>query len=168
MVVSKNRNNDRSNPMGPELIHATARMCKASVPAALDHLSTAKGMARWNLGMFDTTQEPDGLLSGVSLFDGTQAYARAELDPHKGLVTYRIGADRHRLVPRIQAQVVDGVALGYEAGLVLVSLQTWRHKDMDDARWLRLITTHETELDLIKAQLERGLPTDNAAHQDPA
>ncbi len=146
--------------MGPELIHATARVCKASMQAALDHLSTANGMARWNLGMFDTTQEPDGLLTGLSLFDGTRAYARAELDPHKGLVTYRIGADPHTLVPRIQAQVVDAVALGYEAGLVLVSLQTWRTRDMDDARWLRLTTTHEIEIDLIKAQLERGLATE--------
>jgi len=151
--------------MGPELIHATARTCKASVQAALDHLSTVDGLSRWNLGMFDTTQEPDGLLTGLSLFDGTRAYARAEVDPYKGLVTYRIGADAHTLLPRIQAQVVDAFALGYEAGLVLVSLQTWRTRGMDDARWLRLTTTHETEIDLIKAQLERGPATDATTRQ---
>ena len=154
--------------MGPELIHAAARLCRASVQAALNHLSTADGLSRWNLGMFDTTQTPDGLLTGVSLFDGTRAYARAEIDPDKGLISYHIGAAPDTLVPRIQTQVIDAVALGYEAGLVLVSLQTWRLKDMDETRWMRLTTTHETELDLIKAQLERG-PTNGATtRQSPA
>ena len=159
--------------MGSELIHAAARLCTTSLQAALDHLSTASGLSRWNLGMFDTTQEPDGLLKGVSLFDGMPTYARAEIDPHKGLVTYCVGADPHVLVPRIQAQVIDGAALGYEAGLVLICLQTWRLKDMDDRRWLRLTTTHETELDLIKAQLdkaqlERDLAADTVLRPPPS
>jgi len=138
-----------------QLIHATARVCKAGVQAALHHLSSADGMSRWNLGMFDTTQRPDGLLTGVSLFDGRRAYARADIDSAKGLVTYRIGADPAVLLPRIQAQVLEGAALGYEAGQIMVCLQTWRLEDMDDARWQRLTATHETEIDLIKAQLER-------------
>ncbi len=154
--------------MGPQLIHATARVCKATVLAALHHLSTADGMSRWNLGMFDTTQQPDGLLTGRSLFDGTRAYARADLDRAKGLVTYRIGANPHTLVARIQAQVVDADTLGYETGLVLVCLQTWRPSDMDDTRWARLAATHETEIDLIKAQLERGLAADGAPTQGRA
>lgn len=149
--------------MGPnQLIHATARVCKASAQAALHHLSSAEGMSRWNLGMFDTTQEPDGLLTGVSLFDGTRAYARADIDLANGLVTYRIGADPVALVPRIQARVVEGAALGYEAGQIMVCLQTWRLKDMDDARWERLTATHEAEIELIKAQLECGLPVETA------
>jgi hypothetical protein len=142
--------------MAPHLIHAAARLCKSTGQAALHHLSSPDGLARWNLGMFDTTQAPDGLLSGISLFDGKRAYARADVDPARGLVTYRIGSDPHTLVPRIQAQVVDGAPLGYEVGHVLVCLQTWRPSDMDDARWARLAATHETEIELIKAQLERA------------
>lgn len=150
--------------MGTELIHAAARVCRASVPAALAHLSTADGLKRWNLGMFDTTQGPDNVLTGLSLFDGARAFARAEIDPRNGLVTYLVGADRHKLVPRIQAQVVDGAALGYPVGLILVSLQTWRIHDMADAQWQRLTRTHETELDLIKAQLECGRATGATPH----
>jgi hypothetical protein len=148
-----------------QLIHATARLCKASVQAALHHLSSADGMSRWNLGMFDTSETPDGLLTGASLFDGTRAYARADIDAAKGLVTYCIGADPAVLVPRIQAQVIEGAALGYQADRIMVCLQTWRLEDMDDARWQRLMATHETEIDLIKAQLERGTPTDTAPTQ---
>jgi hypothetical protein len=32
----------------------------------------------------------------------------------------------------------------------------WRSADMDDARWRRLCATHEVEIDIIRAELERA------------
>ena len=35
----------------------------------------------------------------------------------------------------------------------MVTLVAWRTGDMSDERWARLMHTHETEIELIRAQL---------------
>lgn len=118
-------------------------------------LSRAEGLARWNLGLWQTQEEAPGLLAGISLFGGGRGVAKVQVDVPRGWVGYRVGADAHHLVPRIQARVQAGAELGYAEGTCVVTLMAWRSADMDDARWQRLCAAHAVEIDLIRAGLER-------------
>ncbi len=141
-------------PVDAPLVHIASRLCQASVAQAFDALASAAGMARWNLGLWHTRELQPGLFSGQSLFDGASGRVRVQADAERGLIDYAVGADAQALVPRIQAQVRDGALLGYAAGTCVVSLLAWRSVHLDDARWQRLMRTHELELDLIQAQLQ--------------
>ena len=136
-------------------VHAVARLCRARIDDALALLSTAAGLARWNLGLWHTQQQASGLLSGTSLFGGGTGYARLQVDPARGWVDYRVGADAQHLAPRIQARVQAGAELGHAENTCVVTLMAWRSSDMDDARWQRLCHTHTVEIDIIRAELER-------------
>lgn len=144
-----------SPPAAAEPVHAVARLCRADAGAALALLSTAAGLARWNLGLWHTQEEAPGLLGGRSLFGGGRGLARVQVDAHRGWVDYRVGADVQTLVPRIQARVQPGAELGHAADCCMVTLMAWRSAGMDDERWRRLCATHEVEIDLIRAELER-------------
>jgi len=135
------------------MVHATARLCQAPVAAALAHLSTQAGMSRWILGLWDCHEVETGLFQGASLFDGASGWVRVVVDAARGQVDYQVGATPTALKPRIRASVIDGPTLGYPAGSCMVTLAAWRTSDMDDARWARLMHTHETEIELIQAQL---------------
>lgn len=135
-------------------VFAVARLCRCPQQRALDHLGTAAGMSRWCLGLFETRDAGGGLVAGRSLFDGAAGVARIERDDARGTITWWLGADRKALSPRIHAQVVPGPVLGHPQGTVMVSMWAYRPADMDDARWARLIASHEAEIELIRAQLE--------------
>ncbi|MBL8381539.1 MAG: hypothetical protein JNM90_00575 [Burkholderiales bacterium] len=135
------------------LVHATARLCAATPAAALAHLSTQAGMARWVLGLWNCREVEPGLFEGASLFDGATGFVRVVADAARGQVDYLVGATRTTLVPRIQAGVIAGETLGHPAGTCVVTLTAWRTGDMSDERWARLMHTHETEIELIRAQL---------------
>jgi hypothetical protein len=137
-----------------DLIHASARLCNASVPRALEHLSTQHGMSRWNLGLRQCREVEPGLFRGESLFDGGVGWVRVTVDAGRGRVEYGVGRSADALVPRIHAEVIDGARLGHAAGTCLVTLHAWRPGGMSDERWQRLVHTHETEIELIRAQLE--------------
>ncbi len=141
-------------PMTPSPVHAVARLCRCTPSRALEHLATAAGMARWCLGLFETRDAGDGLVTGRSLFDGAVGWARIERDDARGTVAWHLGADPTRLSPRIHAAVVPGPVLGHPEGTVLVSMWAYRPAGMDDARWARLAAAHEAEIELIRAQLE--------------
>jgi hypothetical protein len=147
--------NRMPSPEAPTDVHAVARLCKARVPDALALLSTAAGLARWNLGLWHTQEQAPGLLSGRSLFGGGHGLAQVQVDTARGWVDYRVGSDAQHLVLRIQARVQPGAELGYAADSCIVTLMAWRSADMDDARWRRLCRTHEVEIDIIRAELER-------------
>jgi hypothetical protein len=134
--------------------HAAARLCKTSVEKAMAHLTSAAGMARWNLGLSNCRELEPGLFTGASLFDGAPGWVR--ITPLAGLaaVDYHVGASPDRLVPRIHARVVDGALLGHGARTCVVTLLAWRPAGMTDERWSRLVSTHETEIELIQAQLD--------------
>ena len=138
------------------LSHNTARWCAATVPAALAHLSTVAGMARWNLGLWNCREVQPGLLTGESLFDGALGWVRVQVDATRGVVDYYVGSDPQALAPRIRASVLAGDVLGFPAGSCVVTLEAWRTHDMSDDRWARLVQTHETEIALICAQLASG------------
>ncbi len=150
-----------SQPQAASEVHAVARLCQTRVDDALALLSTAAGLARWNLGLWQTQEQALGLLAGTSLFGGARGVARVQVDAPRGWVDYRVGTDAHDLVPRIQARVQPGAELGYAAGTCVITLMAWRTADMDDARWQRLRTAHEVEIDMIRAELERP-PADSA------
>jgi NADPH-dependent curcumin reductase CurA len=76
------------------------------------------------------------------------------VDAQAGTVEYLVGATPAALAPRIRARVAPGPALGYDAGTSVVTLEAWRTRDMSDERWMRLVHTHEAEIELIRAQLE--------------
>lgn len=111
-------------------------------------------MARWNLGLWNTREAGAGLFTGESLFSGASGWLRVHADAACGVVDYSVGADPNSLTPRIQARVQPGAELGHPANTCVVTLLAWRTAEMDDARWQRVQTTHDVEIDLIRAQLE--------------
>jgi hypothetical protein len=137
-------------------VHAVARLCRTTPRRALAHLASADGMARWCLGLFETRDAGDGLVTGRSLFDGTVGLARIDADPERLTVTWSLGTDRDHLVPRIHAQLVPGPVLGHPDGTVLVAMWAYRAASISDERWARLAAAHEAEIELIAAQLESG------------
>jgi hypothetical protein len=135
-------------------VHAVACLCRASVADALTLLSSAAGLARWNLGLRNTRELAPGMLAGTSLFDGGSGHAQVEVDAARGLVDYRVGADVGQLVARIQARVQPGEQLGHAPGSCVVTLLAWRTAQMDDDRWRRLQAVHEVEIELIRSRLD--------------
>lgn len=135
-------------------IHAVARLCRCTAPAALALLSQADGLARWNLGLWHTRVAGPNLLAGTSLFDGGAGLARVQVDAASGWVSYAVGGQEAELQPRIQARVQPGPELGYPAGHCVISLLAWRTATMDAERWQRLKAAHEVEIELIRSQLE--------------
>ena len=135
------------------MAHATARLCAGSPAQALAHLSTAPGMSRWILGLWNCRETQAGLFTGESLFDGATGWVRVKVDAAAGLVDYLVGATPESLVQRIRASVIAGGLLGHAPGTCVVTLVAWRTGDMSDERWARLMHTHETEIELIRAQL---------------
>ena len=144
------------------LVHATARLCQANVAQALAHLSTQAGMSRWVLGLWNCRELAPGLFQGESLFDGGTGFVRVRVrlgvELTDGTVDYGVGAQPDTLSWRIRASVVAGDALGHAPGSCLVTLQARRTGNMDDERWARLVHSHETEIELIRAQLATAAP----------
>lgn len=139
------------------MVHATARLCSANSAQAMAHLSTGAGMSRWILGLWNCRETSPGLFTGVSLFDGASGWVRVVADAGRGQVDYLVGGTPEKLVPRIRACVIDGPLLGHALATCLVTLEAWRTADMSDERWARLVATHETEIELIHAQLGAAL-----------
>ena len=137
-------------------VHAVARLCHASVAEALALLSSAQGLARWNLGLWNTRELAPGLMGGTSLFGGASGLVRVQVDAARGWVDYAVGSQADALVPRILARVQPGVELGHGSDCCIVTLLAWRTADMDEGRWQRLRAAHEVEIDLIRAQLEEA------------
>lgn len=134
--------------------HVAARLCAVPADAAFRHLTAAAAMARWTLGLWECREVERNLLVGTSLFDGSRGWVRLEVDAARLAVDYWVGAERDVLQPRIHARVTRGDALGHSPQQCVVTLLAWRPALMTDERWHRLAATHETEVELIRAQLE--------------
>jgi len=139
--------------LNPSLVHSTARWCGVTVSAALAHLGSAAGMQRWNLGLWNCREVEPGLFTGQSLFDGATGWVRVQTDTQRGVIDYLVGEDPRSLAPRIRASVIAGEILGYAGGSCVITLEAWRTAGMPGERWQRLMQTHETEVNLICAQL---------------
>lgn len=136
-----------------EFGHQATRCVKVETQAAFSFLSDPQCLGQWSLGCFnvEVLDKEQRLLTGHSLFGRGQAYVRIEPLESLGLIRFWVGASAEALIPRILATVVP-----YDEQHCLVSLITYRQPGVEEARWEELMRTHETELDLIKAQLETG------------
>lgn len=137
--------------------HAHLASALVAVPAgfAFDRLASAAFVGGWSLGSMGLTEVAPGVFRGVSMFDGSPAHVDLRPTPELGLIDYGVGTAERR-VPRIFARVTPGEVLGHPPGTCLVTLTALRAAGSDPDRWARTCTAHETEILLIKAQLERA------------
>jgi enamine deaminase RidA (YjgF/YER057c/UK114 family) len=136
-------------------VHTASEMVRASPQAAFAFLADGLSLGRWALGCFGTKAAGDDLFVGHSLFDGKALFVRIEGNPSELAVTYHVGPAPDRLVPRITARVAGREPQGSGGQECRVSLIAERAPDMAPERWRHLTVTHETEILLIKAQIEQ-------------
>ncbi len=141
----------------------TTALCHAAtagiaVPAAdaIAYMSDGRRLGTWSLGCWDTQPAEDGLFVGRSLFDGAETWVRIDAAPARLAITYHVGRDPGGLVPRIMVLAVPGSVTGRPEDHCLLTMLGWRGVGASDERWQQLTVTHEAEILLIKAQLERG------------
>jgi len=130
--------------------HQASRRIEKPASEVMAFMADLQLLGQWSLGCFDTKPVADGVVVGTSLFDGGQTHVSVEVLPEQGLLRYWVGGAEKRS-PRISAWV-QAVA---EQSCVLVMMAT-RSDDMSEERWQRLQRCHETELDMIQAQLHSG------------
>ena len=122
---------------------------------AFAYLSDPAMLGRWALGCFDTKPAAEeGLFKGTSLFDGLEAWFRIETDAKRLLIDYHVGGPEEQL-PRISTRVIPGPHYGRDRKHCIVTMTAWRTTDMSDMRWQRLRVSHDAEIFLIQAQLEK-------------
>ena len=136
--------------------HQASALCVVPADVALAFLSDGLALGRWALGAWNTEAAGGGVFRGRSLFDDCVAYVMPVADPAQAWVDFHVGATPERLAPRIRAVVAPvGPANAAKPVSCLVTLIAWRDASMDDARWLRLVRCHDTEILLIQALLAR-------------
>jgi hypothetical protein len=143
----------------PPLSHMTATLALVPASFAFARLSDAAFVGGWSLGSMNLRLVAAGVYRGVSLFDGSEAFVEILPSPALGLIDFAIGTLEAR-APRISIRVTEGNTLGYDDGVCHVALHALRSATADDDRWARTCTTHETEILLIKAQLEAAFSGD--------
>lgn len=143
-------------PDPSSLSHCVTAHVRADAEAAFRFLADPIALGGWSLGCMRTRPEgDDGLHTGESLFDGAQGWFRIASDPARLAVDYGVGMP-DALKWRIAAQVLRPEACDLPPGTCYVSLIAWRPAGMTDERWRRLCSAHDTEILLIKAQIETG------------
>lgn len=138
-----------------DLAHLAA--ARVGVPAAFafEMLASERFVGGWALGSMGLQQVAPAVFRGKSLFDGSEAHVEIRPQPAHGLIDYAVGTAESRSA-RIYVRVTPGSVLGFEDGCCLVSLHAMRSATATDAVWARTCIVHETEILLIKAQLERA------------
>jgi hypothetical protein len=132
---------------------ATA-LVEAPAEAVFAFLADPVALGEWSLGCMRTQPtEIAGLHTGWSLFDGSQAWFEIVADARLLLVDYHVGSLTRR-APRISARVVRGSVCGLSDAHCYATLTAWRPQGMEAGRWARLCSAHETEIWLIKEQIE--------------
>jgi hypothetical protein len=138
-----------------DLVHTASATVAVGARRAFAFLADGVSLGRWSLGCFETKAAGDGVFVGHSLFDGKAFYVGIDPAEAELVVTYRVGSQPDRLAPRITAKVVPLEPDSAAGELCRVSLIAERTPDMTDERWRQLAVIHETEILLIKSQLER-------------
>ena len=136
------------------LCHGASAEVAVPATVAMAYMCDGLSLGEWSLGCWDTRRVEDGLYVGKSLFDGGETWVRIVAEDLA--ITYHVGWDRDHLVPRIMVLVVPGPATDRAPDHCVVTMLTWRGRDASDERWHRVAVTHETEILLIKARLERA------------
>ena len=109
----------------------------------------------WALGCLNRKQIEKNLFVGHSLLDGAETYIRLYPDFENLLILADVGPDREQLLPRVLIRVIPGNVVNRHPDTCLVSLITWRW-EMSDEQWLKICVSHETEMFIIKSQLEKN------------
>jgi len=130
--------------------HQASRRIARPADEVFAFMADLQCLGQWSLGCFDTRAVSEGVVVGTSLFDGGQTHVSVETLPQQGLLRYWVGSERQRS-PRISAWVQP-----LDASSCVLVLMATRTADMDEPRWQRLQHCHETELDMIQAQLHSG------------
>lgn len=141
-------------PSAFPLSHVATALVDAPAEAVFAFLADPAALGEWSLGCMRT--QPAGLpgiYTGWSLFDGSQAWFEIVADATLLLVDYHVGSLSKR-TPRISARVVRGSVCGLPDAQSYATLTAWRPQGMAPERWARLCSAHETEIWLIKEQIE--------------
>jgi hypothetical protein len=138
------------------LSHCATAVCDAEPAASFAFVADTARLGSWALGCWDAKPVGDGVVAGVSLFDGSQTYVRADADPVRLAVDFAVGDDQQQLVHRISARIIPGATLGYAERSSVVTLIAWRAADMPDDRWQRVVASHEAEILLLQARLQEA------------
>lgn len=136
-----------------ELAHCATAVCEVAAETAFAFLADDRNLGSWALGCWNARPVGDRTVRGKSLFDGSQSIVRVTGVPERLTVDYAVGAGGD-LQPRISVRVVPGPVVGRSPGQCLVTMLAWRSADMTDARWARLVASHEVEILLLKARVE--------------
>ena len=135
-----------------------AHICSARVdrPAAdaMAFLQAPENLASWAKGMGEARVHDDGLVEGAFPDTKRPIWARIDADTNRSTICFHVGPDRGALVTRIMIRVVSGDVLDSDSRTCVVSLIAWRQETMDDARWSRLESGHEREVEEIKRLIE--------------
>lgn len=132
-----------------EYTHVASRRVAVSCNAAFAFMSDPALLGQWSLGCFQTQQVGDSnVFKGLSLFGTGGTHVRIEPLPDLSMIRYWVGAP-DALVPRISAFITP-----FSDQDCIVAMLAVLTPGMDGERWASLCRTHETELDLIKSQLE--------------
>lgn len=137
----------------PDLAHMTAILAEVPAAFAFARLSEPAFVGGWSLGSLGLTEVAEGVYRGTSLFDGSAAHVDIRPVPALGLIDFGVGSLTAR-TPRIYIRVTPGPDLRHPEGRCQIALHALRAADSPDERWARTCITHETEILLIKAQLE--------------
>lgn len=140
--------------------HTTSALVSVPHGFALERLLAAEFVGGWALGSMDLRHVADGVWCGRSLFDGTETHVEIVPHPTLGLIDYAVGSADSRAA-LIYIRVTPGATLGHGSECCLVSMHAMRAKATNDDRWTRTCTAHETEILLIKTQLERAFAEAN-------
>ena len=140
----------------PQYAHMAAALVDVPAGFALDRLTDAGFIGGWALGSMGLQPVGGGVWRGTSLFDGAESHIEIHPQPALGLIDFAVGSAESRS-PRIFLRVTSGPLLGHGADCCLVTLHALRPAQATAERWARTCTTHETEILLIKAQLEAAL-----------
>lgn len=135
--------------------HCATALIDVTAAEAFDFMADPLTLGTWSLGCMNVRAE-EGLYRGTSMFDGASAWFDIVAHRDTLLIDYRVGTPGN-LKPRISARIVPGEVCDLSASQCYVSLLAWRLDGMSDARWQQLCDSHEAEIWIIKAKLERRL-----------
>ena len=140
--------------LAADMIHSTAVKIACAADVAFDYLSDANRLQTWALTQCDVTAQGHGLVSARSRLNDSIMWVAIDADAKRCTVDYQVGPIRDTLAPIIMARVIPGADLGESKELCIVSMFAWRSAAMDDARWRRLIASHEWEIVLLQSLIE--------------
>ena len=135
--------------------HTSTIAIRCSAGKAFDYLADGVKMGDWTLGSQQRQALGNGLFSGVSIFDGRTLYVRLHPDRERLMIYCDVGGDPEQLQPRNLLRIVPGPVVGDGADICLVTLMSWRSVGASDPDWIKLCSSHETEMFIIKDRLER-------------